>query len=138
MLFRSDGPDSFEALAGKEVGVAGGTTTEAALRQTLSNLAVEATVVEVESHADGLAKLEAGEVEAYFADRALLAHLLTQSAAPEKLKLSSRYFSYEPYALAFARGDDDFRLLVDRALSEVYRSGDIEAILASVRLDPAR
>jgi ABC-type amino acid transport substrate-binding protein len=37
----------------------------------------------------------------------------------------SRQYTYEPIALAFARGDDDFRLLVDRTLSKLYRSGRI-------------
>ena len=31
-----------------------------------------------------------------------------------------RYFTYEPLALALARGDEDFRLVVDRALSRLY------------------
>ena len=33
-----------------------------------------------------------------------------------------------PYALALPRGDSDFRLAVDRALSHIYRSGEIAAI----------
>jgi ABC-type amino acid transport substrate-binding protein len=61
----------------------------------------------------------------------ILVSLARASAAPEKLKLSSRYFTHEPYALALPRGDNDFRLLVDRTLSEIYRSGDIEAIFVS-------
>jgi len=36
----------------------------------------------------------------------------------------------EPYALALARGDSDFRLAVDRALSRIYRSGEIAAVFA--------
>ena len=39
-------------------------------------------------------------------------------------------FSLEPYALALAHGDSDFRLAVDRALSRIYRSGEIGAIFA--------
>ena len=34
-----------------------------------------------------------------------------------------RRFTLEPVALAFRRGDEDFRLLVDTALSDLYRSG---------------
>jgi len=35
----------------------------------------------------------------------------------------------ETYALALPRGDDDFRLEVDRVLSHIYGSGEIATIL---------
>jgi len=37
----------------------------------------------------------------------------------------------EPYALALRRGDEDFRLAVDRALSQIYRSGEIVKLFAT-------
>jgi ABC-type amino acid transport substrate-binding protein len=39
--------------------------------------------------------------------------------------LAENYLSVEPYALALPRGDEEFRLAVDRALSHIYRSGEI-------------
>ena len=36
-----------------------------------------------------------------------------------------RLFTYEPLALAFGRGDEEFRLLVDRTLSRLYGSADM-------------
>jgi ABC-type amino acid transport substrate-binding protein len=47
---------------------------------------------------------------------------------PATLKLSDTYFSYEPYALMMRRGDINFQIQVDRALSAVYRSGVIVEI----------
>jgi ABC-type amino acid transport substrate-binding protein len=131
VLFREDGPDNFEGLAGKRVGVRSGTTTEEALMRSLKQLKIDAEVVAVKSHQDGLARLESGDIPAYFADRMILVSLARASAAPQKLNLSSRYFTHEPYALALPRGDNDFRLLVDRTLSEIYRGGDIEAIFVA-------
>ncbi len=46
------------------------------------------------------------------------------------MRLANGYLTVEPYALALARGDDDFRLAVDRALSRIYRSGEIIQIFA--------
>jgi ABC-type amino acid transport substrate-binding protein len=34
--------------------------------------------------------------------------------------VGDRLFTREPYALALGRNDDDFRLLVDRSLSQLY------------------
>jgi ABC-type amino acid transport substrate-binding protein len=128
VLFRVDGPQGFDALAGQKVGVHAGTTTEAALRKTLADIKIDAEIVLVDDHADGLKRLESGEFAAYFADRAILTFLLAESGAQDKLKLSEQYFSQEPYALALAYGDSDFRLLVDRTLAKLYRSGAIGSI----------
>ena len=73
--------------------------------------------------------LDEGKTSAYFADRSILSALLANSKAPEKLRLSDAYLTIETYALALPRGDDDFRLEVDRALSHIYGSGEINAIL---------
>ena len=36
--------------------------------------------------------------------------------------------SFEPYAIVLPRGDSNFRLAVNRALAEIYRSNEIEGI----------
>jgi len=123
VLYRTDGPQGFKALAGQKVGVHKGTTTESELKGALARFNINADIVPVEDHRDGLKRLESGELAAYFADRAILSYLLAGSGATGKLKLSDQYYSQEPYALAIARGDDDFRLLVDRTLARLYRSG---------------
>jgi polar amino acid transport system substrate-binding protein/glutamate/aspartate transport system substrate-binding protein len=131
VLLRADGPDDLQGLAGATVGVRGATTTEEALENTLERLDIDATVVAVDSHKDGLAKLEAGEITAYFADQAILIFLASGSANPQSLKVADRQFTLEPYALALHRGDDDFRLAVDTSLSRLYRSGEIERIFSN-------
>lgn len=123
-----DGPKDLVALAGKKVGVLGGTTTEEALRSTLKEKKIEAEVVLAKTHDDGLSALEKGDVAAYFADRTILMYLLNARKSPQKLLLSDGYFTVEPYALAMPRGDDGIRLAVDRALSHLYRSGAIAKI----------
>jgi ABC-type amino acid transport substrate-binding protein len=128
VLLRADGPDRFADLAGQSVGVRAATTTEEALRNTLDRQGMQATVVPVESHEDGLARLEAGEITAYFADQAILIFLMAGSEAPEGLKLGEGQFTLEPYALGMQRGDDDFQLVVDTSLSRLYRSGEVDRI----------
>lgn len=128
VMLLSDGPAGFKELSGKNVGVRGGTTTEEGLRETLKELAVNAKIVPVKSHDDGLSQLEKGEVSAYFADRGILMYLAAGSTSPDKLRVVKDYYSFEPYALALKRGDEEFRLLVDRTLSRLYRSGRIVPI----------
>jgi ABC-type amino acid transport substrate-binding protein len=131
VLLRANGPKTFGDLEGRKVGVRAGTTTEEALANTVDDLKIPVETVAVKDHKDGLAKLLNDEIAAYFADRAILFFLMAGSGAPEKLFLSEQQFTYEPYALALPRGDDDFRLAVDRALSRIYRSGAIATVFAS-------
>jgi ABC-type amino acid transport substrate-binding protein len=130
LLIRSDGPRSLKALAGRKIGVLAGTTTEDALHNTLKAADINAEVIPAKTHEEGLAMLDDGKISAYFADRSILIFLMQQSKAPGKLLLADNYLTVEPYALALPRGDEDFRLAVDRALSHIYRDGEIVAIFA--------
>jgi ABC-type amino acid transport substrate-binding protein len=128
LMIRADGPHDLNAMSGQKIGVLAGTTTEQALRDTLKQAGIAAEVVPAKTHAEGLAMLDDGKISAYFADRSILASVIKDSKAPGKLMLAENYLSIEPYALALPRGDEDFRLAVDRALSHIYRSGEIGAV----------
>ena len=66
----------------------------------------------------------------FFGDRAILLDAVKRSASVQDLVVLGRSFTYEPLALALGRGDEDFRLIVDRTLSRLYRSGEIGALYA--------
>lgn len=125
IMIRPDGPKSLKELAGRKIGVLGGTTTEQALRNTLKNQSIAADVILVKNHDDGVKQLVDNGISAYFADRAILQYLFAKSPAAANLLLSDDYLTVEPYALGLPRGDNDFRLAVDTALSRIYRSGEI-------------
>jgi polar amino acid transport system substrate-binding protein/glutamate/aspartate transport system substrate-binding protein len=130
LMIRTDGPRDLKSMAGRKVGALGGTTAEDALRKALKKAGVAADVQATKSHAEGLALLEAGTISAYFAERDILTALLRDSKGPEKLLVADNYFTIEPYALALPYGDDKFRLAVDRALSHIYLSDEINQIFA--------
>ena len=131
VLLRADGPKTFAEMEGRKVGVRAGTTTESELRNTVKDLKMTVETVAVKDHKDGVTKLLNNDISAYFGDRAILFYLMRESGAADKLYLSKETFTYEPYALALLKGDSDFRLAVDRALSHIYRSGDIETVFAA-------
>ena len=116
-------------LGGKKIAVAPGTTTEKALADFLKAEFINAQVVPVKDHAEGLAALESGKVEAYASDRGILIGLaLTAGGDPKRFSIGSMAISYEPYGLMLRRNDAAFRLTVNRALAELYRSGKIAPI----------
>lgn len=115
-------------MGGRKIVVLKGTTTEARLRDALQAKLINAEVVPVNDAAEGVAKLEAAEADAYAGDRIKLLGLLSQAKDPARFIFLDDSISYEPYALALPRNDSAFRLEVNRALSQVYRSGEIVSI----------
>lgn len=105
--------------------IAGG-VTEAWIHQQMRLLGVVATLVTVENADAGLKQVADGKASAFFAERMVLKHLLSRNDPEGHLVLLERIFEYAPTAMALDRNDEDFRLLVDTALSEMYRAGEIE------------
>jgi polar amino acid transport system substrate-binding protein/glutamate/aspartate transport system substrate-binding protein len=130
LMIRRGGPKSIDALAGRKIGVLAGTTTETELHNTLKEGKITAEVIPAKAHEEGLAMLDDGKISAYFADRSILLFLSRRSKAAAKLMLAENFLTVEPYALALPRGDEEFRLAVDRSLSHIYRGGEIAGIFA--------
>ena len=112
-------------LENKRVAVIPGTTTEKSLTNALKQRGVTAKIVPVKDHAAGVAVLDNGAADAYASDRVILIGVGRTSKDPTKLSLIDDFFSYEPYGLMLRRGDASFRLSVNRALAELYRSREI-------------
>ena len=119
-----------QAFANRTFGVRADTTAESWLRDSVVDLASNADVVTVDSHDEGLRQVRERELDVYFADRAILLGLVRADTKLGELLVGERLFTNEPYGLALRKGDEDFRLLVDRSLSRIYRSLEIESILA--------
>jgi ABC-type amino acid transport substrate-binding protein len=115
-------------LAGKRIAVIPNTTTETALAKFLKEQFVTIEVVRVKDHLAGLAAVEKGSAEAFASDRGILIGLAITSKDPRQFGLANLLFSYEPYGLMMRRNDASFRLAVNRALAELYRSGGIVPI----------
>jgi len=120
--------DRLADLANRKIGVIGGTTTEARLRATLKERLVNATVITVREGPEGSAMLEAGSLDAFAGDKIKLVGLAAAANEPGALRILPDDISFEPYAFAVARGDSAMRLAVNRALSQLTTSGEIEDI----------
>ena len=109
-------------LAGKRIGVVTGTTTERVLADFLRP-SLAATVVPMKDHDEGLAGLQTSKIEAYASDRTILVGLMLQARGTARYALIPDDLSYEPYGFMVRRDDSAFRLVANRALARIYRSG---------------
>ena len=115
-------------LNGQKIAVAANTTNEAALAELVKQGKLKVTLVPVKDRDAGIAALEKGEVDGYASDKLLLIGAKFQDA--KALMMLPDDLSFEPYAIALPRGDWAFRLAVNTALAEVFRSGLIFTVFS--------
>ena len=125
LVKKSDRMTAFQDLNGKKIAIIPGTTTDGAVRNALQKAFVNAQIVPVKEHREGMTMLEKGTVDAYASDRTLLIGLAVTASDPSQYAISEQYFSYEPYGFMLRRGDAPFRLAVNRVLSSLYRSREV-------------
>lgn len=116
---------SVDDLGGKRVTVVTGTTTESVLNETLAAKGINAKLRVVETHAQGMQLLADRKVDAMAGDRATLLGLGFATQGENNLVITQDILSFEPFALPLRRNDADFRLAVNRSLSELYLRGDV-------------
>lgn len=112
-------------LGGRRVSAIAGTTTEKVLKETLEREGIEAEVVVVGDHAEALRLLIDKKIDAMAGDQATLFGIGYKTQGDDDLVITEDLMSFEPYALPLRRNDSDFRLAVNRSLSELYVRGDV-------------
>lgn len=126
LALANSGIDSLANLAGKSVAVVTGTTSQTALQKYLKKNLIDAKVVPVTDRSEGMKQLQAKKVDAFASDQIVLIGEILTASDPRAYSLGADLFSFEPYGLVVRRNDADFRLVANRALAQLYRSGQIE------------
>jgi glutamate/aspartate transport system substrate-binding protein len=115
-------------LAGKRVAVTAGTTAETALATFLKDNFIDAEIVTADSNEAALGMLDQGQVDAVANDQIVLIGQLVASGEPRNYAIAEDLYSYEPYGLVVPHNDGEFRLVVDRALARIYRTGQFKPL----------
>jgi ABC-type amino acid transport substrate-binding protein len=104
------------------------TTALTWLTTKLDEFKIEARIVPVGSHDEGVARVLNRTSDVLFGERSMLLDTKKRSPEGKDLMVLDRLFTYEPFAFALVRDDEDLRLLVDRSLSSLIRSGQIQSL----------
>ncbi len=110
-------------LSGNKVAVVKGTTTFEQLGSYLEENLIDAQVVAVSDRTAGMAQLNIGDVDAFASDQIVLIGQIIEAPFPRRYWLFDDTFSYEPYGFVIRRNDADFRLVANKAIVQLYRSG---------------
>lgn len=112
----------FSPIQHRILSVAAGTAAVDWAKERASKLKLIAKLDTVESYDAGVTKVASKDSDVLFGDRAVLLGLAKSSPNARKLRVLTRHYTYEPLALTVARNNDDFRLVIDRALLRFYAS----------------
>jgi putrescine:ornithine antiporter len=113
------------------IGVIKDSNAEQWLSERLHTLQIPATVDNVATYQDGIDQVKADRRRVLFGSIPILLDTIKRSSSPSDVILLSRRFSREPLALALARSDEDFRLLVDTAVSRTFAADDFAEVYGS-------
>lgn len=119
-----------EILNQQTFSVVSGTTAERWVGGKLNDLQIDSKIVAVASYDAGLRSVLDRSANVFFGDRAILLDAAKRSPSAQDLIVLDRRFTSEPIALALARDNDDFRLVVDRTLSHLFGSADFRGSYA--------
>lgn len=115
------------ALSGKKIAVMEGTPHESMVKRWSENV----TFIKVSSVEEGIKKVKTGEVFAFVQDQFLIESVLNKNYDVSQFALSKTTLSVEPYSIAIKKGDNEFKILVNKSLRDLYSKGFAEKSLTA-------
>ena len=128
MIKKSSKIKSYKDLKNKTVVVTQGTTNERIIKALSDKENLNIKFLNAKDHAESALTVQSGRAVAFAMDDVLLFGQIAKAAKPKELDVVGDYLSYDPYGLMFRRNDADFGLVVNRAISGLMRSGEINKI----------
>jgi glutamate/aspartate transport system substrate-binding protein len=116
-------------LKGKTVVSTAGTTNIKQVTEINAAQNLGMNILSANGHSEAFQMVETGRAVAFFMDDILLAGLAAKSRSPNDYEISAEALSLpEPYGIMVRKDDKAFKAVVDRAMTNVYKSGEINAI----------
>lgn len=122
--------NSMEDLRGKSVVVTKGTTSEKILKSMNDERLLKIKVVESADHGESFKAVDEDKAVAFLMDDVLLYGLISKAKKPDDFAVVGKYLSVEPYAIMLRKDEPGFEKLVNRALIDLFQSGEIRRIYA--------
>ncbi|MGS0741268.1 amino acid ABC transporter substrate-binding protein [Glaciimonas sp. GG7] len=117
-------------LKGKTVVSTSGTSNLKQLTELNAERNLGINILAAKDHADAFLMVETGRAAAFVMDDILLYSLAASSKKPDDYAVTKEALSVEPYGIIERKGDLPFKTAVDTALTNLYKSGDINKIYA--------
>ena len=131
MVVKADsGIKSLSDLNGKAVATTTGTTSDRYIKQNEKGQSIDVKNVYGKDHAESFLMVETGRAAAFVMDEVLLAGFIASAKNPKDFALAGPALSTEPYGIMLRKDDPQFKALVDKTLTDLMKSGEINKIYA--------
>ncbi|MDP9130348.1 MAG: transporter substrate-binding domain-containing protein [Candidatus Binatota bacterium] len=125
---KSSGIKTFADLNGKTVASTSGTTSIPLLRGYEKAKGIDFKELQAKDHAESMQLVATDRAQAFIMDDILLAGQIANQQSPGDYMILTESLRTEPYSMMLRREDPQFKALVDRAVGNVYKSGEIDKI----------
>ena len=137
MAVRKDGGvKDIRDLDGKPLVTTTGTTSDALIKQNEKGKSIDVRNIYGKDHADSFLMVQSGRAAAFVMDDILLAGLIASSKKPGDFAIVGPSLRDEPYGVMLRKDDAAFKALVDRTLTAMIGSGEVDALYAKWFLNP--
>ncbi len=119
---------TLQDLKGKTIVSTAGTTNIKQITEINATQNLGMNIISANGHPEAFQMVETGRAVAFVMDDILLAGLAAQSRSPNDYEISSVALSVEPYGIMVRKDDAAFKKVVDAAMTQIYKSGQINAI----------
>jgi glutamate/aspartate transport system substrate-binding protein len=133
---KSSNIKSLQDLKGKTIVSTAGTTNIKQITEINAAQNLGMNIISANGHPEAFQMVETGRAVAFVMDDIILAGLAAQSQKPTDYEISSVALSVEPYGIMLRKDDKAFKAVADRAMQNVYKSGQINAIWEKWFLKP--
>ncbi|WMR33132.1 glutamate/aspartate ABC transporter substrate-binding protein, partial [Metapseudomonas otitidis] len=125
---KTAGINDFADLKGKNVVTTAGTTSERLLKSMNAEKQMGMNIISAKDHGESFLMLESGRAVAFMMDDALLYGEMAKAKKPDDWVVTGKPQSYEIYGCMVRKGDEAFKKVVDKAIADVFASGEINGI----------
>ena len=111
---------SYKDLKNKTVVVTQGTTNERTIKALSDKENLNIKFLNAKDHAESFLTVESGRAAAFSMDDILLYGLIAKAKSPKDFEVVGDYLSYDPYGMMFRTNDDQFGVVVRRAVARFF------------------
>ena len=119
---------ALEDLKGKTIVSTAGTTNIKQITELNAEQKLGMNIISANGHPEAFQMVETGRAIAFVMDDILLYSLVAQSRTPSDYAISPGALSIEPYGVMLRKDDVPFKKVVDGAMVNLYKSGQLAPI----------
>jgi glutamate/aspartate transport system substrate-binding protein len=120
LVKKSSKVKSYKDLRNKTVVVTQGTTNERVIKALSDKENLNIKFLNAKDHAESFLTVESGRAVAFAMDDILLYGLIAKAKTPKDFDVVGDFLSYDPYGIMFRKNDDDFGVVVRKAISRFF------------------